>query len=276
MDMKVLVISIIIVMMFTVSCTNDEGTSELEQIKEQYEDILYKHELITEELESAKHDYDDLMIENNKSIELIDELKEKVTKLEESNDTYLSEIKVLQDKSNQEMLKVQNESYMNSNVLIFWEKFGRMEFDDNACFSCETESLGGINIGDSLGDIIKKLGSDFEVYFSDDGFEPVVSYDGISFSINENSFCITEIFTDMNKFETSIGVKVGDDAEVVFNMYRELYNSNEDGSIHPEYPKWVFDLGDNFVIQFDIDTEELTDESVIININIRNFYHGEV
>ncbi len=44
----------------------------------------------------------------------------------------------------------------------------------------------------------------------------------------------------MNKFETSIGVKVGDDAEVVFNMYRELYNSNEDGSIHPEYPKWVF------------------------------------
>ncbi len=37
-----------------------------------------------------------------------------------------------------------------------------------------------------------------------------------------------------------------------------------------------FDLGDNFVIQFDIDTEELTDESVIININIRNFYHGEV
>ena len=62
----------------------------------------------------------------------------------------------------------------------------------------------------------------------------------------------------------------------VIDKYKKLYKSNEDGSIHSDYSKWIFDLGEDYIIEFWIDTDTLTKDSVITSINLRNLYHGDV
>ncbi len=145
---------------------------------------------------------------------------------------------------------------------------------DNSMVS-EVEAINGIHIGDSMSDVLKNLGDNFELYLSDDGFDPVVSYNGISISIHEYYYTVTEIYVNSTGFVTKEGVQVGDNAKEVIKLYRENYDMNSDEKLYEEYPELLFDLGRNFILQFAIDTDELTDESIITRITLRNITYGE-
>jgi len=276
MKSKIKILIVIVLLLSLVGCKKEVTVDDKDTLNDEYERLQQDYNILIEEFAILESNIDEVRSSNEMNKGLISEYKDEIVELKSKNESLVKENSKLQDESNEEIWNLQNESFQYMKSATFWEQGMRTSFKGEPYLVCKSESLASIHIGDTLGEVIEKYGNDFEVVFSDDGFEPVVVYDGVSLSIGESNYCVTELFLATNKYETSLGVRVGDNAVVAIDNYKELYRSNEDGSIHTEYPKWLFDLGEGYVIQFQIDTDELTENSVITSINLRNFYHGEV
>lgn len=228
-----------------------------------------KYELLKQDYEALEYEVTSLEENLNELIKREDENKRLISR-------YEKKIERLNEKHKKEILKLENETFRYKQEATFWEEGINADFEGEPYLVFKAESIAGVHIGDTLNAVMKKFGNEFEVVFSDDGFEPVVKFDDFSVSVSEGNYCITEIYVSSEKYQTSLGVSVGDNAMEVIEKYKKLYKSNEDGSIHSDYPKWIFDLGEDYIIQFWIDTDELTKDSVITSINLRNLYHGDV
>lgn len=98
-------------------------------------------------------------------------------------------------------------------------------------------AISGLHLGDSKAQMIAALGNDYkETPPSDDIMnfpEPVYRYsyrDGYEVFIGQNSGGVLEILAQRPGAETNLGVKVGDSAAQVFEVYRDKYIEPE--SIH--------------------------------------------
>ncbi len=273
---KVLLLLFPFIMILISSCSNSDIAAEFDLLQDDYKTLLIDYDNQVEESRLLEENLNELSVDYDNSTAIISDLEGELSQLEQANLNLMNENKKLYDESNQEIWGLENEAYMSSKAAVFWEQGFRLNFQGEPSFVCDVESFADLRIGDTLSMAIDKYGRDFEVNFSDDGFEPIVAFEEVAFSINESNYCITELFLASDKYETHLGIKCGDNAIDSINRYSEVYKSNKDGSIHPEYPEWLFDLGDGYVIQFYLDTEELTESSIITRMNLRNFWHGEV
>lgn len=250
MHHKVVLLSMVVMMILFSGCSQDNTSGELDALRTEYDNLL--------------DDYNNQVAENQSLEESMEELQA----INDNTIMTISEMESALEQSGQDIMTLQKAN--------FWEQGFRMNFEGEPYLQSDAESIADLEIGDTLRMVIDKYGRDFEVAFSDDGFEPIVMFQDFAFSIDVSSYCITELFLASDKYETKLGVKIGDNAMEAMDIYGAVYPSNEDGSIHPDYPQTLFDIGDGYVIQFYTDTEELTESSIIIRINIRSFWHGEV
>ena len=238
-------------------CNQEDNSDE-----EKYEALKQDYETLAYEVTGLEEDLNALMKREEEDKQLIANYEKKIERLNKEH--------------KEEIWELENEAFRYKQEANFWEHGISVDFEGEPELVFKAESIAGIHIGDTFKEVMEQFGNEFEVLFSDDGFEPVALFDNFSVSVSEENYCVTEVFVSSNKYQTSLGASVGDNAMEVINTYKESYQSNEDGSIDPEYPKWFFDLGENYVIQFWIDTDELTKDSVITRINLRNFYYGDV
>lgn len=97
-------------------------------------------------------------------------------------------------------------------------------------------SLAGISLGDPADKVKEILGTDFEeTFYEEAGHFPESFYtweysEGTMVVVGHDSNKVLEIRSTSPERETDLGVKVGDQAEKVFNTYREKYSEPE--SIH--------------------------------------------
>jgi hypothetical protein len=228
-----------------------------------------KYELLKQDYEALEYEVTSLEENLNELIKREDENKRLISK-------YEKKIERLNEKHKKEIWELENETFRYKQEATFWEEGINVDFEGEPYLVFKGESIAGVHIGDTFNAVMKKFGNEFEVVFSDDGFEPVVKFDDFSVSVSEGNYCITELYVSSEKYQTSLGVSVGNNAMEVIDKYKKLYKSNEDGSIHSDYSKWIFDLGEDYIIEFWIDTDTLTKDSVITSINLRNLYHGDV
>jgi len=143
----------------------------------------------------------------------------------------------------------------------------------NPCISNKKESIDNISLGDHISKVFSKFGENYTIYKNEHGI--TYGYDNTYFKVDKVSLTINELIVTKKGYKTSEGFQVGDNAKAVINYYKKLYKMNENKNLYPEYPETIFNLGDNYVIQFDIDTVELTDSSIIKKIILRNINYGE-
>lgn len=97
-------------------------------------------------------------------------------------------------------------------------------------------SIAGISLGDSKETVQNKLGEEYKVtYYDEAGHYPELFYVweyeyGITVYIGKVSEKVLEIRSTAIGTETNLGIKVGDNAELVLDTYREKYTEPE--SIH--------------------------------------------
>jgi hypothetical protein len=135
------------------------------------------------------------------------------------------------------------------------------------------ESIGGIRLGDHITKTFSKFGHEYTIYKNERGL--AYGFDGAYLNLDKIGMTINEIAVDKRGYETVEGFQVGDNAKEVIEHYKILYEMNENESLFSEYPETIFDLGEGYIIRFDIDTEEITSESIITRIKLRNIYFGE-
>jgi len=134
--------------------------------------------------------------------------------------------------------------------------------------SSEKPSIVGISLGDPVYKVEMILGKNYvETLCEEMGHfnEPYYlrEYEGISFIIGKDTQEVLEIEVTSDKYETWLGDKVGDKADVVLSQYRQRFTEPE--SIHGggKLEGW-FELGDGLVLIFDFDK----DDGMIINPEI--------
>lgn len=127
-------------------------------------------------------------------------------------------------------------------------------------------SLGGISLGDTSEDVIAKLGDDYSESTEPDVLgaigEDITVWNynsGITISIGKTSGKVLRIVSASPDFQTDLGIKVGDDAKIVFEMYKPV--SDEAVSRHSnETLEGWFLMEDGTVIIFDFDK---SDDSIV-------------
>lgn len=135
------------------------------------------------------------------------------------------------------------------------------------------ESIDGICLGDHITKVFSKFGEQYTIYKSEHGM--TYGYDNTYFIVDMISLTINELIVTKRGHKTVEGFQVGDNAKDVVEHYKKLYKMNENETLYPEYPELIFNLGDDYIIQFDIDTDDLIDSSIIKRIILRNIYFGE-
>jgi hypothetical protein len=140
----------------------------------------------------------------------------------------------------------------------------------------EVPSIAGISLGDSIKKVEMIFGENYkDTLYEEFGHfgEPyyVREYDGISLIIGKDSEKVLEIDVLSDKYETWLGDKIGDAADVVLPKYREKFT--EPVSIHDgsTLEGW-FELGDGLLLIFDFDK----DDEMIINPEITSDSKVEV
>lgn len=251
MKCKYLITSLLIILL-SVGCNEKNQPIEIETTDniEQTEDKRTDNDKVISELKSKN---EKLLNENT-------ELKERINELED-------------DVSNSNEAEELNNNNIDKCNFLIDVLTASNEIDNNMV--SEVEAINGIHIGDSIRDVIKNLGKDFELQISDKGFDPILAYDGINISIHDYYYTVTEISVNASNFITKEGGQVGDNANDVIERYSQIYEMNIDEKLYEEYPELLFDLGGNFIVQFAIDTYKLTNESLITNITLRNIYYSE-
>lgn len=134
----------------------------------------------------------------------------------------------------------------------------------------QVENLAGIYLGMDGDEAAKILGSSYEKeeYEDDAGYMGEAAYqleyDGIRLIIGQESKRVLEIDAYSDKIETALGIKVGDSFKDALDLYGKKYKeviSRHDGLV---LTGW-FDIGDNMVIIFDNNKEDIK----LVNENIK-------
>lgn len=140
------------------------------------------------------------------------------------------------------------------------------------------ESIGTFHLGDRIEKMIGVLDQDFEIksentcmyFFYDDSNQEVELHYRVGPTIEafvSQDFRIWYLRTDSPKYVLNSGFKVGDNAIEVLQYYRKNYNEEESDFYYPT-GRFQFRLSETEFIGFYIDTEELTNESVITWIGL--------
>jgi hypothetical protein len=135
-------------------------------------------------------------------------------------------------------------------------------------------SLGGICLGDSPGDVIKILGQDYDESLETDesGYwgEDIVTWSfdkGIVVSIGKESSKVIRIVSQSPDFETGLGMKTGDEAQVVFEKYKPEYKEVISRHSGEAVPGW-FHIDDERIIIFRFE-ENNTGEEIAPNSGVQ-------
>lgn len=147
------------------------------------------------------------------------------------------------------------------------------EIEHSVPMTDDTESIAGICVGDIFEKAVVVWGTEYNKWngpnamgYSFVEFEAGVELDPISNSINN-------ISVSEPGFYTKEGIQVSDNAVDVLSLYANKYQQNTDEKLYEEHSEYIFKLNkDNYVIEFWIDTEELTDQSVITRMWLYNIY----
>jgi len=131
-------------------------------------------------------------------------------------------------------------------------------------------SLGSIHLGDSFGEVEKALGKGYKETLHDEpGHFPEAWYSreydkGIKFIVGKDSGKVLEIDAVTAEFATNLGVKVGDTAERIKDVYADKYKPFE--SRHGDGPlEGFYLLEDGQVMIFDYNRED----NQLVNTNVK-------
>ncbi len=259
---KNITLILIIIMITLTGCTNEDEINELKQKneteiqqvnKEFDEKIIEIKTKNEEELLVLENEVKDLMKKNS-------ELEETISKIDEESsiDTQLDQSIVLEK---------------DKNIFILDGIYNQQNTE--ADFKTDVEKINGIGLGSNMSVILEELGYEYELSYSDDGFDPRMIFDGMYISVFKDSSYVSDIFVNKEGHKTNEGIQVGDNALKVISLYKDLYQMNENGNLHPEYSELLFKLEGDFYIEFSIDTEKLDESSKIKTIKLYNIYYGE-
>lgn len=149
--------------------------------------------------------------------------------------------------------------------------------------------IQGIHIGDVLEKSISILGieywdirgfdGNFIHYDENEGSESSFSLGkGIDIFYDSKTHSIWGIRFNAKKYYTTEGYGIGSNAVQTVEYYKSKYPMNGDvnfeknadgyGEIESNIGYWSFDIGDNYILKLEINTEELTQDSIIIGIEL--------
>lgn len=162
-------------------------------------------------------------------------------------------------------------SYSNNFGYVPFESL--QEVEHSAPMRDDTESIAGIRVGDIFEKAVVAWGTEYSKWNGPNAmgytfveFEVGVDLDPIRNSINN-------ISVREPGFYTNEGVQIGDNAVETLSLYANKYEQNTDEKLYDEHSEYIFKLNeDNYVIEFWIDTEELTEQSVIARMWLYNIY----
>ena len=242
MKRLILLLIILTIFIFTVSCNKEEVVTENDTtIKVESEKELNKK---ISELE-----------EKNSSLEeKINELNKRLVELENFNELIVQENSKMQNEIKESLNKSQ--LYLRES-----DKFRKLG--------------GGLTIGSNLNQVIEILGEEYkeEELIGDGGYsygenlKSLVYKDtGISLGIGEDSEQVYYISVYSNSIETTLGAKVGDNAFETFKKYDKLYKGYVEKSYNNKLIGWYV-LEPDTVIIFDISK----DDHKIINDDVNQF-----
>ncbi|HHW31273.1 MAG TPA: hypothetical protein GXX20_06315 [Clostridiaceae bacterium] len=136
--------------------------------------------------------------------------------------------------------------------------------------TANVSSLGGISLGYSPEMVVNILGDNYiestePDYFGIMGEDITVwSYDnGIVIRIGETTGKVLSVTSKNPDFQTDMGIKVGDDAETVFNAYKPKFEEAKSRHSDEILEGWYL-VGDGTVMIFDFDKSD----NAVINSNI--------
>ncbi len=120
-------------------------------------------------------------------------------------------------------------------------------------------AIAGISRGDSKDKVIETLGDDYEEQVSEEaGYfgEPYtrMTYQNVSVIVGNNSNKVLEIETSSPDAETSLGFKVGDDAQDVLDEYEAKYETPKSRQDNTRLTGW-FLIKDNDLVIFNFDND---------------------
>lgn len=140
-------------------------------------------------------------------------------------------------------------------------------------------SIAGIRLGDSRETVIEKLGQNYtETSSGEDSMNFPEPFDRLTFDrgyevfIGRDSGAVMEIYATAPEAETNLGLKVGDTAARVFDIYRSEYMEPE--SIHGGKLYGVFKVEGAAALSFRFDTEpgslreDIKPENVVISMTL--------
>ncbi|GKX31645.1 hypothetical protein SH1V18_41250 [Vallitalea longa] len=120
-------------------------------------------------------------------------------------------------------------------------------------------TIDDIKIGDMKEKVISQYGNDYAVIKDGNGY--LISYDGLDITIDSRLSRVMGIRTTKEGYSTKDGFSVGDNAIEVCRYYESIYKY--------DYRECLcFDLGNMYMMQIQIDTEELNEKSMITRIDI--------
>lgn len=131
-------------------------------------------------------------------------------------------------------------------------------------------SLGGISPGDTSEKVIEILGDNYSESTETDILgaygEDIIIWNynnGIAVSIGKTSGKVLKIASASPDFQTDLGIKVGDDAESVFETYKPVFEEPVSRHSNETLEGW-FLMEDGSVMIFDFDKSDNT----MVNSNI--------
>lgn len=124
-----------------------------------------------------------------------------------------------------------------------------------------SSKLGSVHLGDTVEDVIKSLGNNYteEIIEDDAGFFPeplaLFDYEGqIELWIGKRTERVVRIKVSVEKFQTDLGFKTGDNANTVIDKYKDMYGEFE--SPHGGINLGWFEVEKDVVIIFDFISDD--------------------
>lgn len=141
-------------------------------------------------------------------------------------------------------------------------------------FKCDVESISGVAIGDPVAKATAQFGNDYTRYKAELGWTYSFK-DDIYVGVDPISNTVKRIGVRTEGYATEEGIQVGDSAREAIELYKSKYKMNIDEHLLNEYPESIFDLGDGYYLQIDFDTEKITDDSIITQIQLFSIHDGD-
>lgn len=144
-------------------------------------------------------------------------------------------------------------------------------------YICDKEAISEVAIGDIAEKAIVQYGDKYHIYKSELGWSYLFNKENgrIVVHIDPISNTVKGIDVSARGYKTKEGYQVGDNAMKTFDSYKSKYEMNTEQYLFNERPESIFHLGDGYVIEFDYEPKELSEDSVITQICFYNIYDGD-